>query len=712
MQDMISDCKVTIRYNNGTRNDPSFSKTLGNYSVAPETCAAIKQYPEYYMAGVCGPDCDPDVITGQALVHPHAAKSVTTPWGASARGTDAWLSTLYMTMQNGGYTGAKKQKITAYVYGFFTHAAGDMFAHTFVNSFADGPFTTERSNMLRHSVVEGYVAKKTPTHKWGDKASIAGIEDFIYKALIEIPSNRSNRAKMMHVLDNPGDLLDARAISIPHLLTRYLVEVQKYSCSSASCARKRASYPLFKIQQPTIRDTADNRRIHFRQWEANIKNALRDWVFEGHKISEALALKKRGTSLRTANAAFTRWKDRHLCKVAGVNRDICRTIGNVQQVMDRIANLFRFDLLRQLKAMALRKVCEAGLGMSCEKFIETQTNPERWFDDVVSRRARNGDLGCIREGEFQQNMKGRNKGKRRCITREGFDRVLALGRRGTLNTQRFAPAFNSIQLSKMVLLPKNSVNLLMRDVAKVLNSGTTATSVRARSDLIRATTLRSPNIMLGWLSSLDASRQWCVEAPQKDDTHQLFDQQQLSSKKFAASNGGNGAFNQLFMIQGGIHPKDDCSNQRYSVRMRRNQSSGQICVLGGTEVTMADGSTKAIEAIAIGDRVRSYDTATKSVVSSTVTKTFTHEKTEELVMLDNGLLGATGYHRVYADGAWVRADELTAGAMLLRLNPERMTVSYALKGSALQDAGGVATYNLAIDGPANFFANGVLIKSE
>jgi len=253
---------------------------------------------------------------------------------------------------------------------------------------------------------------------------------------------------------------------------------------------------------------------------------------------------------------------------------------------------------------------------------------------------------------------------------------------------------------------------MLRDVTNQLVTGNSASSRYARRDFARAYTLAAPNIMLGWLSSLDASRQWCVEPPVKTDPHQRFDKQRLSRKKFLLSKMTNSAFNELFKIQSGIHPGDDCLSQRARVSRQPSRSGGNICVLGGTLVTMADGSSKAIETIAIGDQVRAYDTASKMVTVSTVTETFTHEKTEEVVMLDNGLLGATGYHQVYADGAWVRADELAPGASLLRLGAERMTTSYALRSSVMQDAGGVSTYNLAVDGPANFFANGVLVKSE
>ena len=144
--------------------------------------------------------------------------------------------------------------------------------------------------------------------------------------------------------------------------------------------------------------------------------------------------------------------------------------------------------------------------------------------------------------------------------------------------------------------------------------------------------------------------------------------------------------------------------------------TGEVCVLGGSKIAMADDSQRAIESLRVGDRVLAYDTKAKRLVPARVTQTFVHENTEQVVMINDGLLGATDYHRVYAGGQWHRADALQAGQPLLMLSAvggERWTTQQLpVQNSVLQAAGGVTTYNLAVDGPGNFFANGVLVESE
>jgi hypothetical protein len=60
----------------------------------------------------------------------------------------------------------------------------------------------------------------------------------------------------------------------------------------------------------------------------------------------------------------------------------------------------------------------------------------------------------------------------------------------------------------------------------------------------------------------------------------------------------------------------------------------------------------------------------------------------------------------------VRADELVEGSSVLSLAGNGEISSLVLQGAAMRAASGVTTFNLAVDGPKNFFANGILVKSE
>ena len=165
--DAVDDCQVTI-------ND-------AEYPVIPEVCAAIDEYPAHYNAGVIGPDGFPDLAFGQSVIHPEY--------------TGKWLRHLYEAAwarwSSTGPTAENKQ-ILAFTYGFLTHAAGDLWAHTLVNEFADGVFPgvfdmiEEVQNgevdddgqrqlteiALRHIIVEGYIGDATPGYDGNDDRTL------------------------------------------------------------------------------------------------------------------------------------------------------------------------------------------------------------------------------------------------------------------------------------------------------------------------------------------------------------------------------------------------------------------------------------------------------------------------------------------------------------------------------------------------------------
>src|SRR4051812_42799398 len=70
-QDAVDDGKITI---------------LGRtYTVAPELIVALRNWPQFYNAGVIGPDGFPDLTYGQAVIHPGTVV-------AGAPRTGAWMA--------------------------------------------------------------------------------------------------------------------------------------------------------------------------------------------------------------------------------------------------------------------------------------------------------------------------------------------------------------------------------------------------------------------------------------------------------------------------------------------------------------------------------------------------------------------------------------------------------------------------------------------
>lgn len=109
---------------------------------------ALRRFPRLFLLGSLGPDAFPDVTTGQLVIHP----SIRGGWG-----TAEWLRHL---MGNGDLSDAE----TAFVLGYLTHAASDIFAHTFVNRYAGDLFELKnhRWAAIRHIYLESFISKHLP----------------------------------------------------------------------------------------------------------------------------------------------------------------------------------------------------------------------------------------------------------------------------------------------------------------------------------------------------------------------------------------------------------------------------------------------------------------------------------------------------------------------------------------------------------------------
>lgn len=123
--------------------------TLLEIPVDANVRAAIMNHQAYYRMGSIGPDAVPGIYDGQMTIHPGSEKG---GWG-----TGDWLAHL---LQH-----ARTPEELAFTYGFLGHAAGDVFAHTYVNQYAgdiylltDGETHVEK----RHMLLEAYMHERSP----------------------------------------------------------------------------------------------------------------------------------------------------------------------------------------------------------------------------------------------------------------------------------------------------------------------------------------------------------------------------------------------------------------------------------------------------------------------------------------------------------------------------------------------------------------------
>ena len=137
-----------------------------------------------------------------------------------------------------------------------------------------------------------------------------------------------------------------------------------------------------------------------------------------------------------------------------------------------------------------------------------------------------------------------------------------------------------------------------------------------------------------------------------NSTNTTFDSDVTFSKVFNSS-----SYNLSEFIQGG--------------QVYLGVSGGWTCFAAGTKISMADGSYKNIEDIAVGELVKSYDYQNNEVKLSEVTKVF-HHSIEEMkdgyyltIKTENHEVNVTPNHLIYANEKWTAAGELKIGDLVL-----------------------------------------------
>jgi hypothetical protein len=132
---------------------------FGDIPVSPAALRALKAAPSAYRAGVLAPDLFPDMYVGGWFIHSDLEKSE--GWKA-----DDWMRHVW-SKARAHPNADERDKVMAFAFGFLTHGAGDMFAHTWVNKKADGAWISFegelRKTAIKHIVLEGYVGEHTPT---------------------------------------------------------------------------------------------------------------------------------------------------------------------------------------------------------------------------------------------------------------------------------------------------------------------------------------------------------------------------------------------------------------------------------------------------------------------------------------------------------------------------------------------------------------------
>src|SRR5205823_11095311 len=125
----------------------------------------------------------PDIVTGQTVIHPPGGDHDGPDVNLHGPGTDFVLTHLWKKAHGVAASDANK----AFVAGYLAHAAGDMYGHTYINSYTGGIFNLFDVNAVKHIALEGYIAERTNDLPASLYASVAtkgigdGVAGFIAK---------------------------------------------------------------------------------------------------------------------------------------------------------------------------------------------------------------------------------------------------------------------------------------------------------------------------------------------------------------------------------------------------------------------------------------------------------------------------------------------------------------------------------------------------
>jgi hypothetical protein len=130
------------------------------------------------------------------------------------------------------------------------------------------------------------------------------------------------------------------------------------------------------------------------------------------------------------------------------------------------------------------------------------------------------------------------------------------------------------------------------------------------------------------------------------------------------------------------------------------------CFLPGTEISLADGSTKPVEAIEAGDLVLAWDEESGATKADAVRGVHDPIHADGYLIV-NDRLRFTETHPVLVDGAWRTAGELAVGDVLTAADGSPVVIE-----SIRTVLGPVTVYNFEVDPLGTYVANGIVVHNK
>ena len=411
------------------------------YAVMPEVAQAIRNHPAAYRAGCIGPDGFPDLTFGQMIVHPDWKE-------AGGTYTHEWLNHMYnvaWTYYNTHGGNDDGQRALAFMYGFLTHAGGDLWGHTLINSFAGGSWPEIPDGDLRiavrHIIVEEYISKRVPV----TDMTIDVPTDFIYQMFVV---NRTTYAM-------------ARNASISgYFGIPYFVGLRDRLVAT----RNGLDCGWWPWQWFDCIEEA-----YINAWIDDIDTGLKAWPGRMAEIGRHLFVDESDRHMDAAKKDFQAFAYDHLLSMYGAPDFIGGILSGFDSITQWVEGLLSINI--PTIGDLLVYFIESAYGVDFDELKDYFTNPVNYINT---------------EPLFAPDTSARLNALMHSSGRY-FDSEL------------FAANANTITMGRMILLAPDQMNRMLRDhgVGPLYGGENDAVPAGMRD-----------NVMLGWIRSLDGDHQW------------------------------------------------------------------------------------------------------------------------------------------------------------------------------------------------------------
>ncbi|MBU1102806.1 Ig-like domain-containing protein [Patescibacteria group bacterium] len=146
------------------------------------------------------------------------------------------------------------------------------------------------------------------------------------------------------------------------------------------------------------------------------------------------------------------------------------------------------------------------------------------------------------------------------------------------------------------------------------------------------------------------------------------------------------------------------NGSQYNLLKTEGAESGG-CFAAGTQVLMADKSSKPIEEIKIGDKITTFTSEKDHNLKSAIVQGISVHKVEGYLII-NGRLKVTPEHKIFLNGAWNYAGVAKAGDELITSKGQKEKINFLVFEKKQ-----TFVYNIVVDSHHTYFADGLYVHN-